>query len=233
MDFTAKLRDKFVEYGYGLSDVAAEKFLGYYRFLVGYNGKVNLTAITDEDGVIAKHFLDSLAATPYLKEGVKLADIGSGAGFPAVVLKIYRPDADVTMFESNGKKTAFLEALTEELGLKGIRAANMRAEDAGRKERYREAFDVVTARAVTETRVLLEYAMPLLKMGGRLVAYKAHCADEVAAAENAAKILGAELTEAKEYALEGNFRTLLVYTKTAETPEKYPRRYARIASEPL
>ena len=233
MDFTAKLRDKFVEYGYGLSDVAAEKFLGYYRFLVGYNEKVNLTAITDEDGVIAKHFLDSLAAAPYLQEGVKLADIGSGAGFPAVVLKIYRPDADVTMFESNGKKTAFLEALTAELGLNGIRAANMRAEDAGRKERYREAFDVVTARAVTETRTLLEYAMPLLKKGGRLVAYKAHCADEVAAAENAAKILGAELTEAKEYVVEGNFHTLLVYTKTAETPEKYPRRYARIASEPL
>ena len=233
MDFTAKLRDKFAKYGYRIDDAAAEKFLEYYRFLLEYNAKVNLTAITDEDGVTEKHFLDSLAAAEYLKEGAKIADIGSGAGFPAVVIKIYRPDSDVTMFESNGKKATFLALLISKLALDGIRVVNMRAEDAGRKEEFRGVFDAVTARAVTETRVLLEYAMPLLKEGGELMAYKAHCKEEREAAVNAAKILRAELAEVKEYYIEGNFRTLLRYIKAAETPEKYPRRNARIASEPL
>ncbi len=233
MDFTAKLKAKFAEYGCIADEAAAEKFRTYYRFLKEYNERFNLTAITDEDGVIVKHFVDSLAAIGCIAKGAKLADIGSGAGFPAVVIKICRPDVDVTMFESNGKKVAFLNALVAGLSLTGIRAVCIRAEEAGRRTEFRGAFDAVTARAVTETRVLLEYAMPLLKAGGELIAYKAHCKEETEAAKNAAEILGADLTEATEYYVEGNFRTLLKYKKTGETPEKYPRRNARIISEPL
>ncbi len=232
MDLNQKIIMKLTSLGFDCDENQAESLSTYMNFLVEYNKNVNLTAITEENEIIVKHFADSLCATNDIPYGARHVDIGSGAGFPAVVLKIFRPDLDVTMVESNGKKVLFLEKLIEKLGLSGIRALKLRAEEVARSK-DRESYDSLTARAVTELNKLVEYGMPLLKVGGRLYAYKGKSEEELLNAQNAIKKLGGKVKENRVYTLEGQSRSLIIIEKTGKTPEMYPRHNKKIISNPL
>ncbi|MBR2350316.1 MAG: 16S rRNA (guanine(527)-N(7))-methyltransferase RsmG [Clostridia bacterium] len=233
MEQVVKIIKEFNDLGYTCNEEQASKLLEYMLYLQEYNAKVNLTAITDDQGIIVKHFIDSLGAVNDIPEGAKLADIGSGAGFPAVVLKIFRPDLGVTLIESNGKKTTFLVSLIKRLNLDGIEVLNLRAEECGRKQGLREGYDAVTARAVTELNKLIEYALPLLKKGGALYAYKGRVDEELQKASNAIVKLNGALKEARHYELMEQKRSLVIITKEGKTPSEYPRQNKKIISNPL
>lgn len=218
--------------GYGIDADTGEKFAEYLRFLSEYNRSVNLTAITEEAEIIDKHFVDSLAAAAYVPEGASVLDMGSGAGFPGVPLKLVRPDIRLTTLDSSGKKCAFLRALRTRLGFEA-EVAESRAEDFGRGA-GREAFDTVVSRALAELRVLAELGLPLVRTGGRLIAYKGKpCPEEIAAGDRAAVAAGGGAATAIRVPLGKEERTLIIYEKTSSTPPRYPRRYPRIIGDPI
>lgn len=193
----------------------------YAEMLTERNEKVNLTAITDPDEIRVKHFTDSLAAIDFIKTGATVLDIGSGAGFPGIPLKIARDDISVTLLDSVNKKVAFMNDVIADLGLKNIEAVHARIEDFPHKGE----FDVAVSRAVAELTTLAEYALPFVKVGGTFVAYKSEKAEaEAAAAGNAVALLGGRLREIREVNVApGLTRKLIVIDKIDPTPLKYPR----------
>lgn len=193
----------------------------YAEMLTERNEKVNLTAITDPDEIRVKHFTDSLAAIELIKTGATVLDIGSGAGFPGIPLKIARDDISVTLLDSVNKKVAFMNDVIADLGLKNIEAVHARIEDFPHKGE----FDVAVSRAVAELTTLAEYALPFVKVGGTFVAYKSEKAEaEAAAAGNAVALLGGRLREIREVNVApGLTRRLIVVDKIDPTPLKYPR----------
>lgn len=193
----------------------------YAEMLTERNEKVNLTAITDPDEIRVKHFTDSLAAIDLIKTGATVLDIGSGAGFPGIPLKIARDDISVTLLDSVNKKVAFMNEVIADLGLKNIEAVHARIEDFPHKGE----FDVAVSRAVAELTPLAEYALPFVKVGGTFVAYKSEKAEaEAAAAGNAVALLGGRLREIREVNVApGLTRRLIVVDKIDPTPLKYPR----------
>ncbi|MDE6273740.1 MAG: 16S rRNA (guanine(527)-N(7))-methyltransferase RsmG [Clostridiales bacterium] len=201
--------------------------------MISYNQRYNLTAITEEKEVIYKHFLDSLAGESLFPKGAKVAEIGSGAGFPSIPLKIYRDDLQFTLFESTGKKCEFLKTAVRELGLNNVTVENMRAED-GAKGKYREQFDVSCARAVARMNTLTEYCLPFVRVGGKMIAYKGN-EEEVEEARNAVKLLGGAIEGCYSYELPENYgsRVLAVVNKIKETPAKYPRGNGKERSKPI
>ena len=209
-----------------------EKLEKFYEILTGYNQKVNLTAISGREDFIIKHVWDSLAGEKYFGRGARVAEVGSGGGFPSIPLKICRPDLEFTLFESVGKKCAFLKYAADELGLEGVAVENMRAEDAGRGV-HRERYDACCARAVARLNTLLEYCAPLVKVGGIFVAYKGDAAEEVKEAERALSLLGARLLSAREEQTEAGTRTVVVCEKIKHTPPAYPRGRGKERSSPL
>lgn len=193
----------------------------YAEMLTERNEKVNLTAITDPDEIRVKHFTDSLAAIDLIKTGATVLDIGSGAGFPGIPLKVARDDISVTLLDSVNKKVAFMNDVIADLGLKNIEAVHARIEDFPHKGE----FDVAVSRAVAELTTLAEYALPFVKVGGTFVAYKSEKAEaEAAAAGNAVALLGGRLREIREVNVApGLTRKLIVIDKIDPTPLKYPR----------
>ena len=214
-----------------LTSEQLERFDAYYRLLAEWNTRVNLTAITAEDDVANKHFIDSLAAEPQLIQGAKVIDVGTGAGFPGVPLLIVRPDLHVTLLDGLNKRVAFLQALLEELGLQAD-CVHMRAEDAGRSPLYREQFDAALTRAVSALPVLAELTLPLVKVGGVSIAYKGDAKEELAASANALRVLSAEATSVVIPAAYGA-RTLVTMRKLAPTPKAYPRKAGTPERKPL
>ncbi len=231
-----KLIALFSSAGIELSNDAADKLCVYAEYLVEENNKINLTAITEEAEIAEKHFLDCalLLSQVDLKDGAKVADVGSGAGFPGMVLKIVRPDINITLLDSLGKRVAFLERLAEKLGIE-VTAVHIRAEDAGQNPIYREQFDMVTARAVARLSLLSEYCLPLAKQGGIFAAMKGPAAEnEANDADNALKILGGKIEKFIDYSLpSGDARATVLIKKSSQTPPKYPRPSAKIAKKPL
>ncbi len=219
-----------------LQETALERLSFYGDFLAGYNQKVNLTAITDPEGILVKHFEDSLALLPYLPEEktISLADVGTGAGFPGVVLLIARPDLSLTLIEATEKKLRFLELLLSHLSL-SAQLCHRRAEEAGRDPAFREAFDAVSARAVASLPVLSEYCLPLVKPGGRFLAMKSMLAQkELADSRRAIALLGAETEKQIDYRLSnGDARSLIVIKKISQISSKYPRPTSVILKRPL
>ena len=214
-----------------LSPAQLKQFETYYAMLADWNTRVNLTAITAPEDVAKKHFLDSLAAAPYLKAGASVADVGTGAGFPGVPLLILRPDLNVTLIDSLQKRLVFLEAVLKELKLKA-QCVHARAEDAGQNPRYREQFDAALTRAVSGLPVLCELTLPLVKVGGISIAYKGDSAEELAASTNALAVLHAtaeRVTIPSDYGA----RELVILTKTGTTPKQYPRKAGTPAKNPL
>lgn len=222
--------------GLTLDDTAIDRFDAYARQLVLYNEKVNLTAITAPDEIVNKHFADSLYLAKYvsLKDGMKLCDVGTGAGFPGMALLIATPLLRVTLMDAVNKKLDFLRSLTAELGLEA-EIVHTRAEDAGHNAAYREAFDVVTARAVAQLNLLSEYCVPLVKVGGVFAPLKAPLSEEEwQRGAGAAANLGAAAERKERYVLpDGSEREIIVFRKKTETNKKYPRNPAQIGKKPL
>ena len=232
--------EEFANYGFKLSSKQKEQFATYYNKLIEFNKKVNLTRITDKNEVYLKHFFDSI--TPLLEfsdlfKGEKsLCDVGAGAGFPSLPIKILCPDLSITIVDSLGKRLKFLDELVSDLSLDKVTLVHSRAEDAGQNKNLREKFDLVTGRAVARMSVLSEYCLPLAKVDGYLVALKGPKAqDELAEAKNAIEVLGGSVKEVKELTLPDtdDERTLIVVKKVKATPKKYPRQAGTPNRKPL
>ena len=224
--------------GFELTDLQKKQFQDYFRLLVEWNQHINLTAITEEDDVYLKHYYDSLAPILQgyvLNEPISLLDIGAGAGFPSLPMKILFPQLEVTIIDSLNKRIQFLQLLAEELGLEGVHFYHGRAEDFAQDKQFRAQFDLVTARAVARMQVLSELTIPFLKVGGRLIALKASSAeDELHQAKNALNLLFAKVLENVDYQLpNGDPRTLTIVEKKKETPNKYPRKAGVPNKRPL
>ncbi|HEP1486517.1 16S rRNA (guanine(527)-N(7))-methyltransferase RsmG [Streptococcus pyogenes] len=226
------------EDGFSLSSKQKEQFDTYFKLLVEWNTKINLTAITEENEVYLKHFYDSIA--PILQgflanEPIKLLDIGAGAGFPSLPMKILFPNLEVTIIDSLNKRISFLTLLAQELGLENVHFFHGRAEDFGQDKAFRGQFDVVTARAVARMQVLSELTIPFLKIGGKLIALKAQAADqELEEAKNALYLLFGKVIKNHSYQLpNGDSRFITIVEKKKETPNKYPRKAGLPNKKPL
>lgn len=220
------------EYEVFLSSQLLDQLDHYAEMLVDWNSRINLTAITEPEQIEAKHFLDSLLLANQPEIQGTLVDVGSGAGFPGMVTKLYKPDLQVTLMEPTGKRCRFLEAVAEELNV-SIDVVKERAEEAARKK-WRESFTVATARAVASLPALCEYCLPLVKVGGTFIAMKGEAAEEIEQAKGAIEKLGGVFKEERLFSLpDGSSRSLVVIQKTEETPKVYPRNGGRIAKTPL
>ncbi|MGT2716530.1 16S rRNA (guanine(527)-N(7))-methyltransferase RsmG [Streptococcus respiraculi] len=224
--------------GYSLTDLQKEQFALYFTRLVEWNEKINLTAIVDEEGVYLKHFYDSLA--PILQgylvnEPIRLLDIGAGAGFPSLPMKILFPKLDVTIIDSLNKRIQFLNRLAQELDLTKVHFYHGRAEDFAQDKNFRAQFEIATARAVARMQILAELTIPFLTVNGKLIALKASSAeDELTQAKNALTALFAKVIENVDYLLpNGDPRTLTIVEKKKETPNKYPRKAGMPNKRPL
>lgn len=216
--------------------VEKKELLEKFRLLLlEYNQKYNLTAILEEKDVYYKHFLDSAAGVDLFSKGARVAEIGSGAGFPSMVLKILRPDLSFDLFESVGKKCEFLHAVVDNFGFTGVNVYNVRAEDAAKDSKFREKYDFVTARAVARMNTLSEYCLPFVKVGGKFVAYKSGDKTEIEEAKSAYATLGGKLKEVYEYSLPEEYgdRVLAVVEKVKATPTRYPRGQGKERKNPL
>ncbi|MEY8537265.1 16S rRNA (guanine(527)-N(7))-methyltransferase RsmG [Lactococcus muris] len=221
-----------------LSEKQKGQFERYFELLVEWNEKINLTAITEKKEVFLKHFYDSVAPILYKliqNEPQKLLDIGAGAGFPSLPMKIIFPELQVTIIDSLNKRINFLSLLTNELGLEHITLLHGRAEDFGQNLNYRGQFDIVTARAVARLNVLSELTLPFLTKNGRLLSLKAAKFDEeLNDAKNAIAVLGSKFIEQIDYQLpNGDERHIAIIEKKKETPKKYPRRAGTPNKKPL
>ncbi|HHS2697014.1 TPA: 16S rRNA (guanine(527)-N(7))-methyltransferase RsmG [Streptococcus agalactiae] len=227
-----------IKHGITLTDKQKKQFETYFRLLVEWNEKINLTAITDKEEVYLKHFYDSIA--PILQgyidnSPLSILDIGAGAGFPSIPMKILYPEIDITIIDSLNKRINFLNILANELELSGVHFFHGRAEDFGQDRVFRAKFDIVTARAVARMQVLAELTIPFLKVNGRLIALKAAAAEEeLISAEKALKTLFSQVTVNKNYKLpNGDDRNITIVSKKKETPNKYPRKAGTPNKKPL
>lgn len=235
-EFQKILAESAAQAGYELSALQLEQFEKYYEMLVETNKVMNLTALTEPQDVAVKHFVDSLMAYADYFPGKVLADVGTGAGFPGIPLKIYCPSLKVVLIDSLAKRLNFLQRVIAELGLKDIECVHLRAEDAGKNPAHREKYDIVTARAVARLSVLSEYCLPLVKVGGVFVALKgAKYQEEIAAAGKALSVLGGKLIEAKKVELPGlnDGRAVVTIKKVKASPKAYPRNAGLPDKNPL
>lgn len=222
--------------GIALTDEQLSRFNTLSELLVEQNKTMNLTAITDPDGIAVKHFADSISVltAAEMPKGAKVLDVGTGAGFPGIPLLIMRPDLDLTMIDSTAKKLKYVENAVNELGLIAT-TLHTRAEEAGQSKEYREKFDFVCSRAVAALNVLCEYCLPFVRQNGLFIAMKgAKAQEEIDGAKAAIKLLGGEIIAEKSFSLsDGGERTLIVIKKISQIPPKYPRPSAQIAKKPL
>ncbi|WP_282673908.1 16S rRNA (guanine(527)-N(7))-methyltransferase RsmG [Lactococcus cremoris] len=226
------------EFDIQLSDKQIKQFERYFELLVESNEKINLTAITEKNEVYLKHFYDSVAPILYgliTDQPVSILDIGAGAGFPSLPMKIIFPELEVTIIDSLNKRINFLSLLTEELGLENVTLLHGRAEDFGQDSNYRATFDFVTARAVARLSVLSEFTIPFLKKNGNLLSLKAaQFEEELTDAKKAIAILGGKFIKEIAYELpNGDERHIAVIEKKKETPKKYPRKAGTPAKSPI
>ena len=209
-------------------------FEKFFVLLTEYNARFNLTAITEREEVFEKHFLDSVTGGSLIPQNASVLEVGSGAGFPSLPLKILRKDLNFTLVESTGKKCEFLKVAVKELGLSGVTVLNERAEMLARDTKYREKFDICCARAVARLNTLSEYCLPFVKVGGSFLAYKANADEELGEAESAIHKLGGRTETVFHYSLpnHGN-RTLILINKEKHTPSLYPRGQGKERKNPL
>ena len=234
-DFT-KFRNSMDSIGIELTDSQLNAFETYYDMLIDRNKVMNLTAITEFDEVMDKHFLDSvyLFRSIKLKADYKLIDIGTGAGFPGIPLKIVFPELKITLLDSLNKRVGFLNDVIDELNLNDIEAIHGRAEDIARDKAYRASYDIAVSRAVANLSTLSEYCLPFVKIGGKFVSYKSgDCADEVDNAKSAIHLLGGKINKIDEFSYSNNSRSFIVIDKVMNTSNKYPRKAGLPSKEPL
>lgn len=239
MDENIILNDKLLEgladLGITLSEDQIQQFIKYYELLIERNKVMNLTAITDPEEVVEKHFVDSLTLIKAVGlETGKMIDIGTGAGFPGIPLKIAFPSLEVVLLDSLNKRVKFLNEVIQSLGLNGIKAIHARAEDAAKDKEYRESFDYCVSRAVANLSSLSEYCIPFVKKGGCFISYKSgNIEEELQNAKKAIYLLGGQQKEVVKFQLGENERSLVVIQKIGNTSGKYPRKAGLPTKEPL
>lgn len=228
------MNKKYSECGIILSEDQSAKLDKLASYMVEYNKNVNLTRITEPDEIVEKHYIDSILPLTMVDVpcGTKVIDVGAGAGFPSLPMKIYRPDLEFTLLDSSNKRITYLESACKLLGI-SCDTVHARGEELGRDGKYREKYGLAAARAVASLNVLCEYCLPFVRTGGMFMALKGE-KDETQDAENAIKQLGGRIKEVKKYTLPGgDKRNLVIIEKTAPTPPQYPRASAKIAKHPL
>lgn len=233
-----KFENGLKELNISLNDNQIEQFMRYYELLVEWNGFMNLTAITEFDEVCIKHFIDSLSLCKAIDctEQYSVIDVGTGAGFPGIPLKIAFPNLKITLLDSLGKRVKFLNEVIAQLNLKDIEAIHGRAEDFAKPDLLREKFDICVSRAVANLSTLSEYCLPYVKVDGYFISYKSEkISEEMQSAQKAITILGGEVYEQKEFMLPDSeiYRNLFMIKKTQATPKKYPRKAGLPSKEPL
>lgn len=222
--------------GAELNELQAEQFEKYYNLLIEWNEKINLTRITEPEQVAVKHFADSLTVLNFydIPKNATVIDVGTGAGFPGIPLKIFREDINLSLLDSLNKRLNFLSEVADEINA-DVTTIHSRAEDAGKDKDKRECYDLAVSRAVARLNTLCEYCMPLVKVGGSFIAMKASdYKEELKEAENAIKVLGGEISSVNEFDLDGaGERAVIVIKKIKTTPSAYPRNSKKIKNKPL
>ncbi|MBQ2766361.1 MAG: 16S rRNA (guanine(527)-N(7))-methyltransferase RsmG [Clostridia bacterium] len=237
--FAAKLSSSLSANGLApfCADTIADKLYRLTARMLEVNEYMNLTAITDIDGIIMKHYVDSLAAASYLPEGAKLIDIGCGAGFPSLPLAIARPDLNITALDSTAKRINYIRETAKMLGITNITCVAARAEEYVSESGQREGYDIACARAVARLNVLCELCLPYVKIGGKFIAMKANAAEELAESGNAIKKLGGNFVASDTFSLISDMgeepRCIITIEKISETPKNYPRNNSQIKKKPL
>lgn len=232
MDFIGKLKEFNIE----INEEQIKSFEKYMNLLLEWNEKINLTAITQPDEVKLKHFVDSLTVLKYINDDDKVIDIGTGAGFPGIPLKIMKENTKITLLDSLNKRINFLNIVIETLNLRNIQAIHGRAEEIARNKLYREKYDVAVSRAVANLSTLTEYMLPFVKVGGKCICMKgANVNEELERAQNAIKELGGEIERVDNFYLSDNDneRNIIIIRKVKETSSKYPRKAGMPSKEPL
>lgn len=231
-----KFRNGLEELNISLTEEQIQQFLTYYEMLVETNKVMNLTAITEFDEVIEKHFLDSLSLCQVydLNRDVYILDMGTGAGFPGIPLKIAFPKIDLVLADSLNKRIKFLQDVIDELGLKKVEALHARAEEMGRNKQYREQFDLSVSRAVANLSSLSEYCIPFVKEGGKFISYKSgEIEEEVNAAKKAISVLGGKIENVYKFDIYEQKRSFVIIGKEKKTPKTYPRKAGTPTKSPL
>ena len=231
-----KLKEISEEINIDLNEEQLEQFKKYMYLLLEWNEKINLTAITEEDEIILKHFVDSMTVLKYIENGDSIVDVGTGAGFPGIPVSIAKDNVKVTLVDSLNKRINFLEEVISGINLKNIKAIHSRAEDFGQNKEYRERYDISVSRAVANLSVLVEYLLPLVKVGGKCICMKGQeVEEEITNAKFAIKELGGKIEKVDEFCLPGTDikRNIIVIRKEKETPKKYPRKSGTPSKQPL
>ena len=234
--YKKELAERATQFGVMLSEEQQNQFYNYMELLLEWNEKLNLTAITDQEQILTKHFIDSLSIAPYINLSDKILDIGTGAGFPGIPLKIALPQNSFTLLDSLNKRINFLNVIIQELKLKNIKAIHGRAEEFNKINGERENYEIVVSRAVAKLNVLLEYMLPFVKIGGKCICMKSVDIDEeLKEAEKAIKTLGGRIEKIDSITLEntGIQRKIVIIKKVQETPKKYPRKAGTPLREPI
>lgn len=220
-----------------IDDCQIEKFINYKRILLEWNKKINLTAITDKREIILKHFVDCITILKFRNfDNKSVIDVGTGAGFPGVVLKVMQQNMNLTLLDSLNKRINFLQALSEELSLKNIQFLHLRAEQGGHDKALRESFDFCTSRAVANLAVLAEYTLPFVKVGGEFIALKgSNIIDEINLSKKAIATLGGEITKIENITIPFTdiCHSIIFIKKIRQTPKNYPRKGTKISKNPI
>lgn len=236
IEFLRHVKQKAQEIGYTLQEEQLEQFFTYKELLIEWNKKMNLTAIEQEEDIITKHFIDSLSIASYIPDTTKIIDIGTGAGFPGIPLKILKKDLSITLLDSLNKRITFLEEVIRNLSLENIQAVHARAEELAHKEEYREQYDIAVSRAVAPMHTLLEYMLPYVKIGGKCICMKGpNLQEESKDLQNCLETLGGKIEKIEELVLPETEikRNIMLIKKENKTPKKYPRNPGMPSKKPL
>ena len=234
--FFEKMQEKSKDLSVRFSVKQTEQFFEYMNLLIEWNEKMNLTAITEPDEIILKHFIDSITILKELEDGSKLVDVGTGAGFPGIPLSIMNPTLQITLVDSLNKRLIFLQEVVNKLKLENIEIVHARAEEFGQNKKYREQFDISTSRAVANLSTLSEYLIPLVRVGGKVISMKAaEAKQELNEAKRAIEVLGGTVEKVDEFNLPQSDigRTVIIIRKNKITPNKYPRKPGTPSKEPI
>lgn len=233
--FSEELENAAKQIEIELTKKQIEKFYNYMNLLLEWNEKINLTAIIEPREIILKHFVDSLTIAKYIKDDEKLIDVGTGAGFPGIPLSIVKENTDIVLLDSLNKRINFLEEVKENLKLENITTIHGRAEEFGKNKNEREKYDIAMSRAVAPLNILLEYLLPLVKVGGRAICMKGSNIEEIENAKNALEILGGKIEKIEEITLPNSDikRNIIIVKKVKNTPSKYPRKPGTPSKEPI
>ena len=235
-EFSKELNYKIQKIGVNLNEIQIKQFYGYMKILLEWNEKINLTAITDENEIILKHFVDCATIAKYVKEVDSVLDLGTGAGFPGIPLKIIKPKIKITLVDSLNKRINFLNELIKEIKLENIETIHSRAEELAKNKEYRESFDIAASRAVAPLNVLAEYALPFVKIGGKLIAMKgSNAQEEVEMGKKAVNVLGGKIKSIEKLELPDTdiTRNIILIDKIKNTPKGYPRKAGKPSKEPI